>query len=207
MSATKKALVLGLSLAASVLLLIFAGALKHRFERATKEHVSIATGADAEPPPVAPRRWAPSRPRLAPASLELPDNSPLPASAKSVGTSLMVSKSDKEYQEELNRAFNADRPADANSSKTASAIVNAFGDVRAQGAHLAEVECHASRCRLGVDFSDKAADHRVMEDLYTLLSEAGLDVTTLDLAVSARDRRPDGTISATIHLFRSAASL
>lgn len=107
----------------------------------------------------------------------------------------------------LNAAFEADRPADAAAANTRVAIATAFRDPKAKGAELRDVDCRATRCRLSVEFTDKGADKRVLSDFFQLLGAAGVDTKDLGFTVPEREVRPDGSIAATIHLYRDDVPL
>jgi|GEM_PF-6264741 hypothetical protein len=199
----KKIAVLSFLLGTCLVLLVFA-AFRHHSRRAAHEMIdSVATGEEDSSPVPARHRFFP--PRLPALAFDEEGKPFAPVEVKS--TDAPERKSEKEILQELNSAFNADRPPDANSTKMSSGIVSAFGDVRAQGARLTGLECRATRCRLGIDFADVDADKRVMSDIFNLLSSAGLDVATLGFIVATRDTRPDGTINATVHLFHISATL
>jgi hypothetical protein len=107
----------------------------------------------------------------------------------------------------FNDAFDADRPADEAAGNRRVAIATAFRSPAAKGAALRDIDCRATRCRLAVEFTDAVADKRVLSDLFKLLASAGLETQALGFTVPTREERSDGSIVATIHLYRADSAL
>lgn len=107
----------------------------------------------------------------------------------------------------LNEAFDRDRPADEAAGNRRVAIATAFRSPAANGAALRDLDCRATRCRMAVEFTDAAADKRVLSDLFALLKSAGLETRELGFTVPIREERADGSIVATVHLYRADSAL
>jgi len=170
---------------------------------ATAEDEAEATPNGEESGVSAPRRRSLPPPRAARARGDrsgaeaAPEMAPRPAAPRS----------DAEMASALNAAFDADRPGGPETGQTRTAIATAFRDARATGAMLRGVECRATRCRLDVEFTDKGADKRVLSQIFVLLSSNGVDTKGLGFTVPTREVRPDGSVVATIHLYRGEETL
>jgi hypothetical protein len=110
--------------------------------------------------------------------------------------------SPEEVAIELDAAFAADPPPDVAATRTASNVLSAFRSVQAEGANLRSIDCRRTRCKLTVDFNNIDADKKVMGDIFKTLATSGVDVNGLGFIVPTRDRQADGSIAATVHLYR-----
>ena len=189
----KKAAVLGFMLATCLGLLVLAISKHH-----TKDSASGSKVVETDeyvPPPVStsPSRPLPSQNHRAAPPAPKPDNedkgSPAPL------------RTHEDVARMFENAFRADQPPNTNSTKRTAAIVAAFSDPRAEGAHLNGVDCRATRCLLDVDFTNRETNDRVLSDFWDLLSSAGQDVSDLGFFVASRDEQPNGKIAESIHLY------
>jgi hypothetical protein len=84
---------------------------------------------------------------------------------------------------------------------TSESVSSALREPAAHGMTLDSVECHATRCRLAVQFDDESSDKRVLPEFFSLLVAKGIDVQGMRFVVPIREPAPDGKIHATIHVF------
>jgi hypothetical protein len=159
-------------------------------DQSTAEAVQAAAPRAYERPPAV--AWAPPP---APAA---------PPPAPAAGPAEMTPQQEAA---QLNDAFAADPPADEAAANQRVAIATAFRAPAARGAALREIDCRATRCRMTVEFSDAGADKRVLSDLFKLLASAGVESQALGFTVPTREERSDGSIVATIHLYRADVGL
>ena len=103
-------------------------------------------------------------------------------------------------------AFASDPPAGEKARQEVAAITSAFKMPAARGAVLQQVECHATRCRMQIQFDDHDSDKRVISQIFDLLSSNGVDTHGLGFIIPTRTTDPDGKIEATIHLYPASAS-
>ena len=195
-----KGVLLGLLLATCVGLLALA-VYRHQSRKPAVEVDPQATGEDNAPSLVAPARPRPALRSAAPA----PDHALAP-SAPPTATPEPVApdpgRTHKDIVRDLENAFRSDQPPDNRSAQTAAAIVTAFGEPRAAGAHLNAVDCRATRCKLDIDFSDKQTSNRVLQEMFDMLSSHGVEnASNLGFYVASRDSLPNGVINTSVHVF------
>jgi hypothetical protein len=111
--------------------------------------------------------------------------------------------SPEKYAQDLDAAFRTDAPAGPAAKQTADSITSAFNTPNAKGATLQRVECHATRCRMEVQFDDLDSDKRIFKGIFELLSSNGIDTRGLGFVVPTRTTSADGKIEATVHLFHA----
>lgn len=196
------------SLAFSVACLLGISLYLHRSHRAvaapTEPDDVAETSARGERVAVAsrpPRRFEEAR---RPTSAAPPLDPPPPLAAPSAAEASLNPKTDREMVAAVEAAFAADPTGSPGAANTQANIATAFRDPRMAGAVLREVDCHNSRCKLAVDFTDADADRHVFPQIFNALGSAGVDTAGLGFIVPERTERPDGTIAAVVHLYRSA---
>jgi len=170
---------------------------------ATAEDEAEATPGGAESGVSAQRR----RPLPSLRAARAREDRPSAEAAPEIAPRPPAPRSDAEMSSALNAAFEADQPGGPETAQTRTAIAAAFRDARATGALLRGVECRATRCRLDVEFTDKRADKRLLSQIFVLLSSNGVDTKDLGFTIPTREVRPDGSVVATIHLYRGEETL
>jgi len=157
-------------------------------EQAREDETSRAGGA---------RPW-----RSAPAPIRAEVAAPPPAApAVPEASPEAKPKTNEQLAAELDSAFLAE-PASPAAADTRVKVATAFREDRAKGAMLREVDCRGTRCKLIVEFADNGADKRVMAEIFNILQTAEVDIADLGFVVPQRATATDGTISATIHLYK-----
>jgi hypothetical protein len=116
--------------------------------------------------------------------------------AREQGASAQQSKQEPVAQQ-LETMFQADGPATGESRERESTIQRAFRTTDVVGTNLKAIECHASRCRLEVQFKDAATDRQALEKLF-MAQDAPIGMAG---TVTAREVDGEGKVSAVIHLF------
>jgi hypothetical protein len=195
-----KGLFLGFLFATCVGLLVLA-VLHHRTGKISREDSPPATGEDTESAPTKPAGASPApRPRAPVVDHPNDQRSPAPEGAESAAAAHARTQAD--IVRDLENAFRTDQPPNGRSAQTTAAIVAAFGEQRAAGAHLNAVDCRATRCKLDIDFANGETSNRVLQDLFGMLASHGVEnVGDLGFYVSSRDNLPNGAVNTGVHLF------
>jgi hypothetical protein len=130
-----------------------------------------------------------------------PPQPPLAPQTEASDPQPAVEKTPAELGAALEAAFRADAPPDHKAKELSESVSSALREPAAHGMTLDSVECHATRCRLAVQFDDESSDKRVLPEFFSLLVAKGIDVQGMRFVVPIREPAPDGKIHATIHVF------
>jgi hypothetical protein len=123
------------------------------------------------------------------------------------GNGVSEPKSAAELAAAVEEAFQADKPPTLASTRMAARVTDAFRGANAEGTQIRQVDCRETRCRVSLEFKDAATDKHVLSGIFGLLGSSGVDTEGLGFIVSSRDVQPDGSVMATIHLYRGQAIL
>ena len=130
-----------------------------------------------------------------------PPQPPLAPETEASDPQPAVEKTPAELGAALEAAFRADAPPDHKAKELSESVSAALREPAAHGMTLDSVECHATRCRLAVQFDNESSDKRVLPEFFSLLTAKGVDVQGMRFVVPIRETAPDGKIRATIHVF------
>lgn len=151
----------------------------------------------------------PHAPRLSPVAMnhhaEEARRSPAPvpvAKDESKQTAPERATTPEEVASAHETAFQADAPPTETSRKTAAVLVTAFTGYQAKGAHLTAVDCRATRCRMEMEFPDRATDDLVLGSLPSALSSGGIDISNLAFIAPIRDTLPNDSRKITAYLYQ-----